>query len=70
MPERAKLLDPDHPFFRPVWRRWATFIVPLAWSAFEMWGGNPGWAILFAAIGLWAGWVLIVKGPSKGPGAG
>ena len=66
MREPVKFLDPDHPFFRPAWRRWATCLVPLAWAGFELWGGNPGWAMLFAAAGLWAGWVLIVKGPTQG----
>lgn len=59
-------LDPDHPMFRRVWVRWVTTLAPLAWGAFELYLGNPFWAILFAAAGAYAGWVLIVKGPGQG----
>jgi hypothetical protein len=61
-----KFLDPDHPFFAPVWRRWATALFPLAWAIVEVIGGSPGWAVAFAAVGLYAFWVLIVKGPTQG----
>ena len=54
-------LDPDHPMFRRVWVRWVTVLVPLGWGAFELWLGNPFWAVLFAAAGLYAGWILIAK---------
>jgi hypothetical protein len=63
---KMKFLDPDHPFFRPVWRRWATALFPLLWAAFELWNGSPGWALLFGAVGAYAFWMLIVKGP-QGP---
>lgn len=53
-----QLLDPGHPFFKPLWRRWATCVLPVVWGAAELWFGNPGWAIIFAATGVYAGWVL------------
>lgn len=56
-----KLLDPDHPFFRPVWRRWATALVPGAWALVEATSGSPGWALLFGAAGAYAGWVLLIE---------
>jgi hypothetical protein len=62
-----KFLDPNHPFFAPVWRRWATAIVPLAWGALELAWGNPGWAILFLGAGAYAFWMLILKGPDASP---
>ncbi len=59
-----KLLNADDPFFRVVWRRWATALFPLAWGGYELWSGNPMWALLFGATGAYAAWVLIIKGPS------
>lgn len=61
-----KFLDADHPFFKPVWRRWATALFPLAWALFELAWGNTGWAMLFGAVGGYAFWILIVKGPTAG----
>jgi hypothetical protein len=61
-----KFLDADHPFFRPVWRRWATALVPLCWAVAEISMGNTGWAAAFGAVGAYAFWVLIVKGPTAG----
>jgi hypothetical protein len=61
-----KLLDANDPFFVPVWRRWATAIAPMLWALFELLAfGSPGWAILFAAVGGYAFWILIVKGPDQ-----
>ena len=59
-----KLLDADDPFFAQPWRRWATFLAPTAWGLFEMWMRDPFWGILFIAAGGYAGYVLIVKGPT------
>ncbi|MBC7156515.1 MAG: hypothetical protein H5U20_03250 [Rhodobacteraceae bacterium] len=56
-----KLLDPDHPFFRPVWRRWATALVPGAWALVEAASGSPGWALIFGAAGVYAFWVLLIE---------
>ena len=60
----TKFLDPDHPFFKPVWRRWATAGLPRAWSVVEFANASPGWGVLFGAAGVYAFWMLIVKGPS------
>ena len=59
-----KFLDADHPFFQPVWRRWATVLVPLAWACVELAFNSPGWAVLFGAVGAYAFWILIWKGPT------
>ena len=62
-------LDPNDPFFRPVWRRWATAGVPAAWACVEAAGGNAGWALGFAAAAGYAFWKLILQGPDKGQGS-
>lgn len=54
-----KLLDPDHPFFIPVWRRWVSMLFPLAWAGVEFYNDSPGWGVLFAAAGVYAGYMLL-----------
>lgn len=58
-----KLIDPDHPFFRPAWRRWATALLPLLWAGWEFANGYPGWGLLFGAAGAYAFWMLILRYP-------
>lgn len=48
-----KLLDVQHPFFRPVWRRVLVVALCLGWAAVELAAGAVFWAILFGAIGLY-----------------
>jgi len=60
-----KLIDPDHPFFRPVWRRWVTALFPLCWAGVEIWHGSALWAAIFAAVGTYAFWALILRGPGR-----
>jgi hypothetical protein len=59
-----KIIDPDDPFFAPLWRRWATVLFALFWCAVEVSLGSPGWAVLFGAAGAYAFYVLIYQGPS------
>ncbi len=56
-----KLLDGDHPFFAPMWRRWATVLVPAVWAIVEFSMKSPSWGVLFAALSVWAFWELILK---------
>jgi hypothetical protein len=58
-----KFLDPAHPFYRPLWRRWLTVLLPAGWGCVELVFNSPGWAIVFLASGAWAFWVLIVSFP-------
>lgn len=58
----SRFLDRDHPMFRRAWVRWLTVLVPLAWAGVELFAFNaPGWAILFAAAGAYAFWVLVLR---------
>ncbi|MBT9247030.1 hypothetical protein KM031_13280 [Gemmobacter fulvus] len=59
-----RFIDANHPFFKPVWRRWAVSLAPVLWAAVEVWTGNPGWAILFGGAGAYAFYALIIEGPS------
>ena len=55
-----KLVDTDHPFFQPLWRRVAIVVGCFAWAAVETSKGNSTWAILFGAIGGYCAYHLLV----------
>lgn len=59
-----RFIDPDHPFFSRAWVRWATALAPILWAGVELLTGNPGWAVLFGAAGVFAFWQLVIVGPS------
>lgn len=61
MTERRPFLDANHPMFAKAWVRWVTTLAPLVWSGVELWLGGLGWALLFAALGGYAGYTLIYK---------
>jgi hypothetical protein len=48
-----RFFDVQVPFFIPLWRRVVTVAACLGWAALELWWGNPGWALLFGALGLY-----------------
>ncbi|SES73314.1 hypothetical protein [Paracoccus homiensis] len=47
------MIDPNAPFFRPLWVRLICGLSPLLWAGVEAWHGNGFWALLFAAAGLY-----------------
>lgn len=59
------VLDPHHPFFRPLWRRVLTVAFPVAWGVFELVSGSPIWAILFLSAGTYAAWEFINAAKTK-----
>ena len=57
-------MDPfglNDPFFKPLWRRVAVVVACLGWAFFELQLDNPGWAILFGAIGGIAAWGFFIS---------
>lgn len=50
-----KLLDVQHPFYKPLWRRVAIFGFCLVWAIFEFATGAPVWGVIFGAIGVYCG---------------
>lgn len=55
-----RLIDPKHPFYRPAWRRYLIVAMCFAWAFVEFGSGNEIWGYLFAAIGGYLAWQLIV----------
>lgn len=47
------MFDLDHPFFLPVWRRYAVVGLCLLWTLVELSRGAYVWAMLFGAAGLY-----------------
>ena len=56
-----KLFDFNHPFFRPLWLRIAIVVACLLWAMVEASSGEMMWAMLFAAIGLYAGYGFFIN---------
>ncbi|MFW2543256.1 hypothetical protein ACN2XU_11490 [Primorskyibacter sp. 2E107] len=54
------MFDLRYPFFNPAWRRVLTVVLALGWALVELLTGSPGWAMMFGAVGLWAGYVLLL----------
>ena len=65
-----KLIDPSHPIYRPLWVRLLITGVCLGWAAFEYAQGATTWAMIFGALGAYAGWVLLIAWPGKDGGNG
>lgn len=53
-----KFLDPQHPFFQPLWRRIVTVVAPAAWAVVEFYNESPGWAVIFLGAAGYAAWQL------------
>ena len=56
---KFQILDPTHPFFKPLWRRILCVVLPLAWAGVEYWNGATGWTMVFVVAGLYAGYELL-----------
>ena len=55
-----KLLDPTHPFFKPLWRRVLTVVLPALWGGVEALTHAWGWAILFVGAAGYAAYELLI----------
>jgi hypothetical protein len=62
-----KIIDREHPFYKPLWRRIALVCVLAGWSAFEIFvTKEPMW--MSVAVGLLAvsAWVFLISWPKPG----
>jgi hypothetical protein len=62
-----RLLDLNHPFFIPLWRRGLIVAACLGWAVVEIVGQNTVWALLFGGIGLYAGYVFFFDFQPRDP---
>ncbi|WP_343215796.1 hypothetical protein [Ensifer sp. M14] len=55
-----KLIDPDHAFYRPLWRRILIFLVCAGWAALEFYHDQPFFSIIALAIAAYVGSSLLL----------
>lgn len=60
------LIDPEHPFYRPLWVRIAIVVFCLGWAAVEFITGWPLFGVLFAAAGGYAAYMFFMQGREGG----
>ena len=57
-----QLIDPAHPFYRPLGRRIAVVAVCAAWFAFELFiSHNNLFLMITAALTVYSAWVLLYR---------
>jgi hypothetical protein len=66
MRNRMRLIDPNHPFYRPKWRRYLLVALPFVWAGMEWAYGNVIWGYLAAAVGGYMAWHLVLNWRSDG----
>jgi hypothetical protein len=49
-----KFIDPDHPFYRPLWRRLLLVGVCAAWTGVEFYNGEQTWGTVFLIVTAYA----------------
>lgn len=55
-----QILDPTHPFFKPLWRRVLTIILPALWGCVEAYNQSWGWAVLFLGSAVYLTYELLI----------
>ena len=55
-----QLIDPDHPFYRPLWIRLVIVALCLGWAIVEASTKEPFWAIIVGALGIYAAYKLLL----------
>jgi hypothetical protein len=61
------LIDPNHPFYRPLWRRVLIVAACLGWAVVEASTRQPFWAVIVGGMGIYAGWMLLLNFDPKPP---
>ena len=53
--------QPDHPFYRPLWRRILIVITTVLWVGFEFFFSHSGlWTVLALAICIYSIWTFLI----------
>ena len=55
-----QLIDPAHPFYRPLWRRAVIVAVTAAWFGFEaLISVSQLWSVISGAVLAYTAWILL-----------
>ena len=54
-----QLIDPSHPFYRPLWIRLLVVGSCTAWTAVEAYARQPFWAVITAAAAVYSAYMLL-----------
>ncbi|TWF54809.1 DUF3329 domain-containing protein [Neorhizobium alkalisoli] len=55
------MIDPNHPFYEPLWRRIMIPAVCFAWAIFELFAGSGVWAAISGGLGAFAAYKLFIE---------
>lgn len=55
------MIDPNHPFYEPFWRRVAIPAVCFVWAGIELYSGAVMWAVISGGLGAFAAYKLLVE---------
>jgi hypothetical protein len=68
---KIKVVDQDHPFYKPLWRRIALVAFTGAWAAYEIIvGRDPLWMVLTGGLCAYAAWNFLITWPKDKPAEG
>lgn len=56
-----QLIDPDHPFYRPLLRRVLIVAFCSGWTIVELVAQQMFWVMISGAVAVYAAWVLLIK---------
>jgi hypothetical protein len=55
------MIDPNHPFYGPLWRRILIPAICFGWAVFELYAGSVTWAVISGGLGLYAAYKLFLE---------
>lgn len=64
-----QIIDPKHPFYRPLWVRLLVVAICAVWFVVELVFGSPFFMVIMGALTVYTLLVLIIRFPREGAAA-
>lgn len=61
-----QIIDPKHPFYRPLWVRLLVVAACAIWFAIELAFGSPFFMVIMGALTVYTALVLVIRYPREG----